>query len=213
MTAAHPDARFWDRFARRYAAASIRDTAGYERTLARTSELIRGMASVLEIGCGTGTTALRMAGGVQHLLATDIAPQMIAIAREKVAAQGCSNVAFEVAAPDAITAPDGGFDAILAFNVLHLLRDDAATLAHLHTLLKPGGLLISKTPCLVELNLFIRLAIPVMRRIGLAPYVRVQDAATLESRIAAAGFTIIEQARHGSTGKDFRTFLVARRPA
>lgn len=211
MSAEASDARFWDRFARRYAASTIKDMAGYERTLARTGDLISGMASVLEIGCGTGTTALRLAPRVQHLRATDISPGMITIAREKAAAEGCTNVTFEVAAPEEITAPDGGLDAILAFNVLHLLRDDAAALAHLHSLLKPGGLLISKTPCLTEVNVLIRLAIPVMRLVGFAPYVTVQDAAALEGKIAAAGFTIIERERHGSTGKDFRTFLVARR--
>lgn len=211
MSAMHEDARFWNRFARRYAASKIKDTAGYERTLARAAELMQGMSSVLEIGCGTGTTALRLAATVPHILATDIAPEMITIAREKAAAQGCTTVDFKVMAPKDVAAPEGGFDAILAFNVLHLLRDDVATLAHLRKLLKPGGLLISKTPCIRDLNLAIRLAIPVMRRIGLAPHLQVQDAAALEAKIAAAGFTITERARHGSADRDFRIFLVATR--
>lgn len=211
MSAERKEARFWDRFARRYAAASIKDTAGYERTLARTAELIRGMPSVLEIGCGTGTMALRLAPEVEHLLATDISPEMITIAREKATAEGCANVEFSVATPREIVAPDGGFDAILAFSVLHLLSDEAATLAHLRKQLKPGGVLISKTPCLNELNLFIRLALPVMQMIGLAPHISSRSAEDLERKIEAAGFTIVERARHGSTDKDFRVFLVAGR--
>lgn len=205
------DARFWDRFARRYAASAIKDMAGYERTLARTVELVAGAPAVLEIGCGTGTTALRLAGAVGHLTATDFSPAMIAIARERMAAQGCGNLSFSVAMPEDVAAPDGGFDAILAFNVLHLLRDDAATLRHLHGQLKPGGLFISKTPCLSELNVFIRLAVPVMRLVGLAPYVNALDGAALERRITGAGFAVTERARHGSTGKDARLFLVAQK--
>ena len=41
-TAMSKDARFWNRFARRYAASQIRDPEGYERTLARTAQLIGG---------------------------------------------------------------------------------------------------------------------------------------------------------------------------
>ncbi len=211
MTTMARDARFWNRFARRYAASQIRDPEGYERTLARTTQLIRGARSVLEIGCGTGTTALRLAGEVGHLLATDISPDMIAIAREKATAQGCANVDFAVAAPEEVAKPEQGFDAVLAFSVLHLLRDEAAALRHLHDLLKPGGLLVSKTPCLAELNIVIRLAIPIMRWIGLAPHVNLGRAAELERAISAAGFTITERGRHGAKGKDFRLFLVAQK--
>jgi len=204
------DARFWDRFSRRYAAAKIADMAGYERTLERTGELIRGMDRVLEIGCGTGTTALRLAPAVGSILATDISPKMIAIAQEKAAAQACANVQFQVAAPETVTAPQASFDAVLAFNVLHLVRDRAAALAQIRRLLKPGGLFISKTTCVSELNPLIRAAIPVMRAVGLAPHVAVFPAGTLLKDIAQAGFTGIESERHGSGKKDFRLFVVAR---
>lgn len=205
------DARFWDRFARRYAASKIKDEAGYERTLARTVELIRDMPSVLEVGCGTGTTALRLAPSVGQLLATDISGGMIAIAKEKAAAQGCTNVSFAVASPETVEAGEGAFDAVLAFNLLHLLRDRAAALAHLRRLLKPGGLLITKTTCLTELNPLIRMVIPVMQWVGLAPYLSSFTAETLAKEMAAAGFDVVEQARHGTTARDFRVFLVARR--
>lgn len=60
------EARFWDRIARKYASDPIKDTAGYERTLARTRELLTHTDTVLEIGCGTGTTALKLAPSVQR---------------------------------------------------------------------------------------------------------------------------------------------------
>lgn len=53
-------ARFWDRFASGYAGGTIGDWAGYERSLVRTRELLGPGASVLEIGCGTGSTALTL---------------------------------------------------------------------------------------------------------------------------------------------------------
>jgi ubiquinone/menaquinone biosynthesis C-methylase UbiE len=76
------DAHFWDRTSRKYAKSKIADRAGYERTLERTRALLGPNVRVLELGCGTGTTALRLARDAQSYLATDISAEMIAIAEE-----------------------------------------------------------------------------------------------------------------------------------
>jgi ubiquinone/menaquinone biosynthesis C-methylase UbiE len=204
------DARFWDRTARRYAADPVKDVAGYERTLDRTRHYLTGAEAVLELGCGTGTTALRLAPHVGRILATDLSGEMIAIARERAAAQRCSNAEFAVRA-DCAPSPDGSFDAVLAFSLWHLVADRAERLADVHRVLKPGGLFISKTPCLAEMNPLIRLAIPAMQLVGKAPYVASFSASTLENEIERAGFTILERARHGSERKDARIFIVARK--
>ena len=206
------DARFWNRIARKYAAEPITDTTGYERTLGRTRDLLRSSDVVIELGCGTGTTALKLAPCVSRIVATDVSSEMIAIGREKAAVQACHNAEFVVAAAGRAPGADGSFDAVLAFNLLHLVADRLSMLREVHRLLKPGGLFISKTPCLSEMNPLIRLAVPVMRLIGKAPFVAFFSAAELESEIARAGFTVIERARHGSERKDARIFIVARKP-
>jgi ubiquinone/menaquinone biosynthesis C-methylase UbiE len=211
MTRPAGNARFWDRAARKYAAGAIADMDGYERTLERARAHLGSGDAVFEFGCGTGTTALKLAPVVGLVAATDISGEMIAIARGKAEAEGCANVEFAVAAADAGDWPDGAFDAVLAFNLLHLLPERAAAISAARRLLKPGGLFISKTPCLKEMSLVIRMAVPVMRLAGKAPYVSHFDAETLENGIAAAGFEIIERGRHASKGKDPRLFLVARR--
>jgi ubiquinone/menaquinone biosynthesis C-methylase UbiE len=204
------NARFWNRAARKYVADPIQDMAGYERTLARTRGLLRNSDSVSELGCGTGTTALKLAPSVARIVATDVSSEMIAIAREKAIAQACSNAEFAVAAARRAPGADGSFDAVLAFNLLHLIVDLPLMLRDVHRLLKPGGLFITKTPCLSEMNPLIRFAVPVMRFVGKATFVAFFSAAELESEIARAGFTIIERARHGSERKDARIFIVAR---
>ena len=78
------DARFWDRAAKKYAASPIDDEAGFERTLARTRALMPPDARVLELGCGTGTAALRLADSVKSYVGTDISAGMIAIAQQKL---------------------------------------------------------------------------------------------------------------------------------
>ncbi|MGL4496780.1 MAG: class I SAM-dependent methyltransferase [Beijerinckiaceae bacterium] len=213
MTRSDASLKFWNRHARRYAKAAIKDVAGYERTLARTRELIHGAAHVLEIGCGTGTTALRLAPDVTHMTATDISPDMIAIAREKAAAQNISNIRFEVAAAEHGAGADARCDAVLAFNALHLLDDAALVLKQIRQALKPGGLFISKTVLLTEMNILIRAAIPVMQWVRLAPPVIYFSDATLNAFIAEAGFEILESARHGTNAREPRLFVVARKPA
>jgi ubiquinone/menaquinone biosynthesis C-methylase UbiE len=205
------EAAFWDRIARKYAADPIADVEGYERSLSRTLGYLNGGDAVFEFGCGTGSTALRLAPSVGRILATDISTKMVAIAREKAEAAACPNVRFEVAGPGWDDLPDGGFDVALGFNVLHLVADRAAVLTAVHRLLKPGGLFITKTPCLKEMGLGVRLAVPVMQAFGRAPYVAFFHAEELERTITDAGFEIVERGRHGTRGKDIRAFLVARR--
>ncbi|MEH2541805.1 MULTISPECIES: class I SAM-dependent methyltransferase [unclassified Bradyrhizobium] len=205
------DAKFWDRAARKYASDPIADMAGYERTLERTRHYLKGDEAAFEFGCGTGTTALKLAPSVGRIVATDLSGEMIAIAREKAKAEGCSNATFEVVRPEAAPWPDGTFDIAFGFNVLHLVAEREAALRSVHRLLRPGGIFISKTPCLKEMNPLLRIALPLMQLVGKAPYVAFLSAEDLEREISAAGFEIIERARHASRGKDGRPFVVARK--
>jgi ubiquinone/menaquinone biosynthesis C-methylase UbiE len=144
-------------------------------------------------------------------MATDVSSEMIAIAREKATGEACRNVEFSVAPVEHAPGPDGAYDAVLAFNLLHLIADRQSALAHVHRLLKPGGLFVSKTACLSEMNPLIGLAVPVMRLVGKAPYVSFFSATELEAEIAGAGFELIERGRHGSGRKEARVFIVARK--
>src|SRR5574343_285144 len=117
-------ARFWDKMARKYAAHSIADEAGYEASLRRTSELLAESDQVLEIGCGTGTTALRLAQRVRRLHATDVSAQMVAIPHEKLPATPIAHLDFAfLYAAGAVRYAPHAYDVGLACNVLHLLPD------------------------------------------------------------------------------------------
>ncbi|MBI3439905.1 MAG: class I SAM-dependent methyltransferase [Proteobacteria bacterium] len=203
--------RFWDSAARKYAAQALADPAAYERTLQSTRGYLKPSDTVVEFGCGTGTTALKLAPAAARIVASDISPEMIAIGREKAAADGVSNVEFTVATPEAAPWPDASFDAAIAFNLLHLIEARQAALANIHRLLRPGGLFISKTPCLGDANPIYRVLVPVMRLVGKAPYVAFFSSGDIEREIIGAGFEVIARERHGSKPKDPRPFLVARR--
>lgn len=206
------DARFWDRTSRKYAADAIADQAGYERTLDRTRALLKPDDRVLELGCGTGTTALRLAGDVHSYLATDISAGMIAIAEEKHAADPIPALAFRIATAETPTLEAGRFNAVLGFNYLHMVRDVPATLRRIHNLLAAEGLFISKTPCLGDMNPLIRLVLlPGMRAIGKAPHVSVFRRTEFSRLIGAAGFDILATENHATRGDDRRPCIVARK--
>jgi predicted TPR repeat methyltransferase len=211
MFAAVSDETFWDSIARKYAADQIKDMGGYEKTLARTGQYLRTTDRVFEFGCGTGTTALNLAPLVERITGTDLSSQMITIAQDKAWVENCENITFEKATLDDRRWKDGSFDVVMGFNALHMLRDLPGSLAVIHNMLKPGGLFISKTPCLRDANILIQMFVPVARAIGKAPFVGMFSAVTLRDAVQTAGFEIVAQEKHGTKGADFRTFLVGRK--
>lgn len=206
------DARFWDRTARKYAKTAVADPAGYAQTVERTRAQLRSCMRVLELGCGTGTTAFKLAPDVLTYLSTDISPAMIAIARNRLADEAISQLSFRVATAEKLVQENSRFDVVLGFNYLHLVRDVTGTLRAIHDLLEPGGLFISKTPCLQDITVLIRaLVLPAMRATGMAPYVSTFSASELEQRIAATGFDILAVEKHASRARDGRPYIVARK--
>jgi 2-polyprenyl-3-methyl-5-hydroxy-6-metoxy-1,4-benzoquinol methylase len=185
-------AEFWDKIAPSYAKQPIKDEARYEATLERVRGHLAPEQHALEIGCGTGSTALLLAPSVASYQATDLSGGMIAIAQQKQATAGLAGLSFSAATVEQVRAPDDGFDVILAFNFLHLVEDLSATLQAVHQRLKPGGLLISKTPCLSGIFCGFWPAIKVMQFVGKAPPVRFFSSKALDRQVEQAGFEIIE---------------------
>ncbi len=182
--------RFWDRIAGKYSRQPIKDEAAYEKKLEETQRFLEPHMELVEFGCGTGGTALKHAHHVRHVLATDISPAMIEIARQRAAEANVSNVDFEVAAVDTLDRPDESADVALAMSLLHLLDDRDEGLKRIHRMLKPGGLLVSTTPCIDDFFKLFRLIGPVGTFLGIFPPVRVFSAADLKQSFDQAGFDI-----------------------
>ena len=202
------DAAFWNKLAPKYAAQPIADPAAYEETLTRVRSYLKDSDKMLEIGCGTGGSALKQAPSVSHYTATDISREMIAIALGKLGPGAPENVEF-LCCDSETEIPGAPFDAVFASSILHLVPDLGTTLRQLHAQLKPGGVLISKTPCIGEMSFFVKLLIPLMQAFGKAPNVLRFKSAELEAAIGKAGFEIVET---GYFGKDRAAhFVVAHR--
>lgn len=200
---------FWDARAEKYAKSPIKDETAYQETMARTRAYLSPGDVVLEVGCGTGSTALLLAPDVVRITAGDTSAKMIAIARGKAKSQHVDNVTFQHCAlldgkPEA-----GAYDAVLAFNLLHLVEQAPAMVRAIHAQVKPGGLFISKTVCLGEKQTLWRPILFVMQMLRLAPFVKLFRVAELETLIAGAGFEIIETGTYPASPPS--RFVVGRR--
>jgi 2-polyprenyl-3-methyl-5-hydroxy-6-metoxy-1,4-benzoquinol methylase len=93
---------------------------------------------VLDVGCGAGSFAARLAQRAHHVDAIDRAPHMVALARERVP----TNVDVRVGDLTTVDLPQSHYDAVTSISVLHHL-ELAHVLPRLADSLRPGGLLIA----------------------------------------------------------------------
>ena len=206
------DARFWDKLADKYSRKPVDDPEAFERKIAITRSKMTPDSVVLDIRCGTGSLALRLADAGAHVHGLDLSPEMIRIAREKAEASGTNNVTFHVGPFDSSFTPlgEGSLDGLCAYSILHLIAERTEALARIRSLIKPGGFFISSTVCLGETWVPFVPILSVMKALGKAPLVKSFSKAQLIAEMEAAGFVNVTDTDVGA--KPTIAFLVARVP-
>ena len=207
------DAAFWNRIAERYARKPVKDPTAFDRKIAHTRAQIRPDHVLLDIGCGTGSLALRLSPHAAKVHGLDVSAEMIRIARAKARDQGVANVEFHVGPfdKDFNRFEPESLDGICAYSVLHLLAERPPALAHIFRLLKPGGFFVASTVCLKEGWLPYGPIVRVMRWLNQAPkVVHCISRRTVESEVREAGFTGVEEPNVGAEA--IVSFLVAQKP-
>ena len=205
------EAAFWNDLAERYARQPLSNPGAFERKIEATKACMRPRDVVLDIGCGTGSLALRLAPSAAAIHGLDISTEMIRIAKGKAQAAGADNVSFHVGTLDAFDLFEpGSLDGVCAYSLLHLVEDLPATLRRIHELLRPGGFLVSSTVCLSDSWVPYRPILQVARWLGKAPrVVSLLRKRTLEDELRRAGFDGIEQPEVGA--QSTIAFIVAKK--
>ncbi len=112
----------------------------------RLEQVWRPGQCVLELGCGTGEDAVRLAGSGVRVVATDPASRMIQMAQRKALMAKCAErIEFRcVAMEDIDSFPDGEvFDGVLSnFGAINCVRDLPTLVADVAKRLGPGAPLL-----------------------------------------------------------------------
>jgi ubiquinone/menaquinone biosynthesis C-methylase UbiE len=105
-------------------------------------------ATVLDVGCGTGASAIPAAtvvGPTGSVVGVDLADRLLDRAREKANQQGLTNVEFRQADMEALGYPGGTFDAVVSVFSVFFVPDMTRQVAELWRMVKPNGQLAITT--------------------------------------------------------------------
>jgi SAM-dependent methyltransferase len=113
---------------------------------------------VLEIGLGLGADHERFARAGANLHGVDLTPRAVEITRRRLAMQGLASD-LRVGDAEALPFPDGSFDVVYSWGVIHHSPNTAQAAREILRVLKPGGhfrVMVYHTWSLVGLMLWLR---------------------------------------------------------
>jgi ubiquinone/menaquinone biosynthesis C-methylase UbiE len=98
-------------------------------------------ARILDVGCGSGFPALAAASVRPRgsVVATDISPEMLAVASSRATADALDNIEFVEMDAEQLKFDDAAFDAVTNAYGLMFCPDLPRASREAHRLLKPGG--------------------------------------------------------------------------
>ena len=140
--ASYASAEFWDGFFRqRHESGDDLDWEGLWTRPFLDPLREAGVRTILELGCGTGSDAARLAAAGYVVTATDLSSEAIEQARAKYSSLAQFMVA-DMAEP--LPFPDGGFDAVMSNVAMHMFSDSVtrSVFAQVERLVRPGGLFV-----------------------------------------------------------------------
>lgn len=121
-------------------------TAGWEatrrmRSWERSQLSLIGGQRLLDVGCGLGEAALRLAADLDadgELVGVDLSAEMLRVARSQANTARC-RVRFTEGDACSLAEPDGSFDVVRSERTLQWLTDPLAAVREMVRVAKPGG--------------------------------------------------------------------------
>ena len=126
---------------RRWSPQLVVQSRAATETIVQVAQVNPGM-QVLDLASGAGEPALTLSGVVGpagHVTATDLVPDMLAVAEDNARQQGLTNVTFRQADAEALPFPDQTFDATTCRFGVMFFPNVGQALQEIYRVLKPGG--------------------------------------------------------------------------
>jgi ubiquinone/menaquinone biosynthesis C-methylase UbiE len=140
---------------------------------------IRDGSRVLDVACGEGDPTLTIAervGPTGHVLATDLAADMLNVARRAASSAGLTNIAFREVDGEAIVVDEGAFDAVTIRFGLMFMPDAVACLRRCRAALRRSGRIAVACWTAPDRNPWWTLAGDIVRRHAGFPPIRTGEA-------------------------------------
>jgi 2-polyprenyl-6-hydroxyphenyl methylase/3-demethylubiquinone-9 3-methyltransferase len=104
--------------------------------------------TLLEIGCGTASHLLALAGQFDHAIGTDVSPAMVNVARRRAEGSPDSDrISIRVdPAENLATIDESSIDVVLCVGALEHMLHKERVARQVHRVLKPGGMFVVLTP-------------------------------------------------------------------
>ena len=105
-------------------------------------------AKVLDVGCGTGASALpaaQVVGQSGFVVGVDLSSRLLDRARAKATTAGLANMEFRLADMTALEYPDGNFNAVVSVFSIFFVPDMEGLVSELWRMVRPGGKLALTT--------------------------------------------------------------------
>ena len=130
------------------------------------SDHLRVGMSVLVLGCGTGYFTREVARSGANVVAVDVSPELLVMARLDCSA---TNVRYEIQNACALSYPEEMFDSVVGSSVLHHLEIKEA-LREIYRVLKVGGTIYFTEPNMLNPQIAIQKNVPwIKRKLGDSP--------------------------------------------
>lgn len=132
----------------------------WARRVKMLSSHLRPGMTVLELGCGTGYFTQELARSGADVVAIDVSPELLEIARSNCSAP---NVRYQIENAYALSYPEAVFDSVVGSSVLHHL-EIAAALRNIYRVLKPGGTIYFTEPNMLNPQIAIQKNVPLIKQ-------------------------------------------------
>jgi len=147
---------------------------------------------VLDLACGPGIVAEKIAPLADEVIGVDVTPKMVELATARCKSANLSNCSFRVASAESLPFSGRAFDTVVTRLALHHFQAPADALAEAWRVLRPAGRLvvadIVSSPIEEEAALH-----NAIERLRDPTHVRMLSATDLASLVSASGFEVLQQ--------------------
>ena len=190
------DEKFWDRQAKNFTDHEQHIHLSENKDFITTLKYLDIGDTVMDYGCATGIISNAIADKVKEIHAIDISSKMIEIAKRKASEHNIENINYAQATIYDERYQKGSFNVILAFRILHMLKNPQVVMRRINELLKPGGIFISVSTCMGDKKTLLGILVLLASKMRIVPVrINMFKLSQLQEIITGGGFQIVEYER------------------